>query len=159
MVRGHLLLLRAFFHFSRICNVLVFDLCVVYVFKSDLWILQTWYCCDPTAAPTFVNVAGIVLAYAGGVGTEETCTHFPRIRAGVSWFPRNRPKTIDFMSKLTVRTIPRTPRGEGRQEQNKSVLKYSWGRDVHALPQRQVFSILVFGGQTTHGHVMSLKSI
>ena len=77
----------------------------------------------PTAAPTFVNVAGIVLAYAGGVGTEETCTHFPRIRAGIGT------KTIDFMSTLTVRTIPRTPRGEGRQEQNKSVLKYSWGRD------------------------------
>ncbi len=88
MVRGHLLLLGAFFHFSRICNALVFVLCVVYVFYKCLWFVISEFCkldiaVHPAAAPTFVNVAGIVLAYAGGVGTEETCIHFPRIRAGI----------------------------------------------------------------------------
>ncbi len=36
------------------------------------------------------------------------------------------PKIIDFLSKLTVRTLPRTPRGEGDKNKLKNVLKYSW---------------------------------
>ncbi len=46
---------------------------------------------------------------------------FPKIRAGIG------PKTHDFLKKMTVRTLRRTTEGEGRQEQNKSILKYSWG--------------------------------
>jgi hypothetical protein len=30
------------------------------------------------------------------------------------------------MMKLKVRTLPRTPCGEGRQELNDTILKYSW---------------------------------
>jgi hypothetical protein len=39
---------------------------------------------------------------------------------------RNRPKTNDLLRKVGVRNRPPDPRGEGRQEQNKSVCKYGW---------------------------------
>ncbi len=39
---------------------------------------------------------------------------------------RNRPKTPECLRKMTVRTLPRTPRGRGDKSKIKSVLKYSW---------------------------------
>ncbi len=38
----------------------------------------------------------------------------PRVRVGIG------PTPTDFVRKITVRTLPRTPRGEGGQEQNET---------------------------------------
>ncbi len=39
---------------------------------------------------------------------------------------RNRPKALDLLRKMSVRTLPRTPGGTGNKNKIKSVLKYSW---------------------------------
>ncbi len=40
--------------------------------------------------------------------------------------PGRRLKTYGFLKKMTVRTLPRTPRGRGAKGKQKNVLKYSW---------------------------------